>query len=78
MGRDVKLFALRHRGKAGQRIGFPINRLGFTVDYDELDIFNRLIGPVATLGILLEAPLSAQEYDVFVVSNAATVAEKSV
>ena len=78
MGRDVKLLALRHRGKAGQRIGVPINRLGFTVDYDELDIFNRLIGLVATLEILPEAPLSAQEYDVFVVSNAATVAEKSV
>lgn len=36
------------------RFGIPINRLGLTVDYDELEILTRLIGPAATLELLLE------------------------
>ncbi len=43
------------------RFGIPINRLGLTVDYDELDILNRLIGPAATLEILLEGRIFGAE-----------------
>lgn len=39
------------------RFGIPINRLGLTVDYDELSVLRELLGPRATLEILLEGRL---------------------
>lgn len=39
---------------SSSRFGVPINRLGLTVDFDELEMFVDLIGRRATLEILLE------------------------
>lgn len=36
------------------RFGVPINRIGLTLDYRELEDFLTLIGPAATLEVLLE------------------------
>jgi enoyl-CoA hydratase/carnithine racemase len=43
------------------RFGIPINRLGLTVDYDELQILFDAFGPKAVLEILLDARLFGAE-----------------
>jgi enoyl-CoA hydratase/carnithine racemase len=44
---------LRISGESG-RFGIPINRLGHTLGYGELDCLLRLVGPATALEILLE------------------------
>jgi len=46
---------------ASSRFGIPINRLGLTVDYDELAILIDLIGRRATLELLLEGRIFGAE-----------------
>lgn len=52
---------LRIAGESS-RFGIPINRLGLTADYDELQLLVEMVGAAAALEILLEGRLlSAQE-----------------